>query len=342
MLILIVILVSKKGDIMRVLVTGATGFLGSALCKRLINEGHEVHILRRNSSDLSELISLPINHHIGDVTDKDSLTNSFQGMDCIFHLAGLIAYKASDRPAMEKVNLEGTKNVVDTCISLKIPKLVYLSSVVAIGASFSPNHILNEDSKYNIAHLHLGYFDTKHEAENYLVKAVQDKGLDAVMINPSTIYGAGDAKKGSRKTQVKVANGKFPIFPVGGVNIVALEDVLDAIIKVWEKGVPARRYIISGENITIQKLFEIIANAAGVEPPKTKLPNFVLFGIGYICELLEKFNIKGPISLENAYTSTMYHWFDNTRAKNELGLQPKSAEYAIKQSVNWMKDKGIA
>lgn len=326
---------------MKVLITGANGFLGSWLTRELTHEGHDVFALVRKGSDLSELKGVACKYLYGDITDLDSLYRSFEGIDAVFHLAGLIAYKKADRKMMESVNVGGTANVIKACLSKKIKRLIYVSSVTAIGASFEPDSILNEESSYTIQNLDLGYFETKHKAENLIKQACIDSNLDCVILNPSTIYGPGDAKKGSRKTQVKVAQGKFKFFTSGGVSVVAVEDVVSAILSAWKVGRKGERYILSGENITIQKLFEIIASEAGVPSPKIKIPNFVLFLLGSIGDTLERFGLSGSLSTENAWTATMYHWFDNSKAKKELGFKPRSAREAIKSSVSWMKTNGL-
>lgn len=326
---------------MKVLVTGANGFLGSWLTRALVNEGHEVSILVRPTSNLSELKGLDFKVRHGDVTDIFSLSEACVGMDAVFHLAGVIAYKKNQRTLMEKVNVEGTRNVVEVCKQQKIKRLVYLSSVTAIGASFSPNEVLNEESEYRIHNLNLGYFETKKAAEDIVVEACKNNEIDAVILCPSTIYGAGDAKKGSRGVQVKVAQQKFKFYTSGGVSVVAVEDVIDGILKAWKNGKKGERYILSGENLTIQQLFTMIANEAGVTPPKVKIPNFILHIIGTIGDLFEAMGLSSSISSENAYTSTMYHWFDSSKAKKELGFNPRPAKEAIHSSVQWMKDNGI-
>lgn len=325
---------------MKVLVTGATGFLGGWLVRRLLDEGCEVRIIKRPSSSLDELQGLKLDIVPGDVTDKESLIAAARGVDTLFHLAGLIGYTKQQRPAMEEINVQGTKNVIEACELNGVRKLVYLSSVVAIGASFDGKP-LNEESPYNVAHLHLGYFDTKHDAETLVRAAVENKRIDAVMINPSTIYGPADAKKGSRSAQLKVARGKLPFYPPGGVSIVSVEDVVDAIIAVWKKGRPGERYIVSGENLTLKAVFDIIAKEAGVKPPSIGLPKSAIFALARVGDVLELFGKKGPISSETAWTSTLYHWFDSSKAQRELGLKLKPAEYAIGQSVRWMKDNGL-
>lgn len=326
---------------MKILVTGANGFLGSWVTKALVNEGHHVYALVRPKSDISELEGVNCKYVHGDVTDVHSLLEAFKGVDTVFHLAGVIAYKKSERALMDKVNVQGTANVVSVCREHKVRRLVYLSSVVAIGAGYTPNDIMNEESPYNIKDLNLGYFETKHEAEQ-IVKTACDKGeINAVMLNPSTIYGAGDAKKGSRKMQLKVAQGKLKFYTSGGVNVVAVEDVVQGILSAWKNGRKGERYILAGENILIKDLFAMIAAEAGVKPPSHLLPDNVLHVVGAVGDFMEKMGLKGPLSRENAYTATMYHWFDSSKAQRELDFKPRPAREAIHSSVQWMKDQGL-
>lgn len=325
----------------KVLVTGANGFLGSWVTRALVNEGHDVYALVRPKSDLSELEGVNCKYVHGDVTDVHSLLDTFKGMDSVFHLAGVIAYKKSQRALMDKVNVQGTANVVSVCREHNVRRLVYLSSVVAIGGGFSTDDILNEGSTYNLTDLDLGYFETKHEAEKIVKKACDKHEIDAVILNPSTIYGAGDAKKGSRKMQLKVAQGKLKFYTSGGVNVVAVEDVVDGILKAWKDGKSGERYILCGENILIKDLFAMIAAEAGVKPPTFELPDGLLHGLGAVGDLMEKAGLKGPVSRENAYTATMYHWFDSSKAQKELGFKPRPAREAIHNSVQWMKDQHL-
>jgi dihydroflavonol-4-reductase len=324
---------------MKAIVTGANGFLGAWLTRRLLAEGHEVSALVRKNSDLAELENAKPQYVYGDVTDKESLKIAFVNKDIVFHLAGVVAYKASERALMNQVNVEGTRNVVDVCAELKTPQLLHTSSVVAIGASFKPD-LLTEKSDYTISNLNLGYFETKKMAENIVIEAVKNKRIHAICVNPATIYGFGDAKKGSRKTQVKVARGDFPFYTSGGINVVSVEDVINGILLALKNGKNGERYILSNENMTIKDLFIKIAGYAGVKAPQIYMPNWALHTIGATGDLLEKAGINIGVSRENAYTATMYHWFDSARARNELGFKPTSAEAAIENSVRWMKDNG--
>lgn len=326
---------------MKLLITGATGFVGGWLCKKLLQENHELRILHRTSSDLSDIDGLEYESFIGDVTDLNSLKKACQNVDSVFHLAGVVGYSKAARPLMQKVNVEGTKNLLEACIQNNIHRILHFSSVVAIGSSFKSDTILNEESPFNIHHLNLGYFETKHQAENLVLDATKSGRIEAVIVNPSTIYGPADAKKGSRKTQVKVAKGNFPFFTSGGVNIASVYDVVDATYQAWKSGTPGKRHILAGENITIKQLFEYIAECAQVPPPKIFLPNALVHAIGKVGDLMEGLGKKGPLNSENAWTSTMYHWFDSTKAQAELGLRVTPAKECIKTSVDWMRSNGI-
>lgn len=324
----------------KILITGATGFIGKHLAKTLCSQGVSVHALVRNpkNSDSQELLQMGAQLVIGDVTDSGSLLNAIEGKDVVYHLAGKIAYKASEREDMEKVNVKGTQKVVDACVTHNTPALIHMSSVVAVGASFD-GQILNETSPYTIGHLHLGYFETKHKAEQIVRNAFSHNKLNVFILNPSTVYGAGDATKGSRSVQRKVASGKFPFYTPGGVNVVYVDDVIDCLVNVRKRGRSGERYIVAGENLTIKDLFSVIAKEAGVKAPNIFLPRPALKVLGFIGDtVLEPLGIKGPLSSETANTSSMFHWFSSEKAQKELGLKPTPAHKAITESVRWMID----
>lgn len=325
----------------QVLVTGGSGFLGAWVIRRLLGDGHQVRVLVRPASDRRELAGLDCEYVFGDVTDPASLVAACAGQNAVFHLAGLIAYKRSQRAAMEKINVQGTANVIAAVEETGVQRLVHLSSVVAVGAGFTPDQVLNEDSPYNVGHLDMGYFETKRQAEALVRAAVAQGRVDAVMLNPSTIYGPGDARKGSRKMQLKVAQGRMKFYTSGGVNVVPVENCVDGIVRGWLQGRPGERYILCGQNMTIKELFTIIAESAGVPAPKLRLPDWVLHAVGITGDALTSLGYPMGISRENAYTATMYHYFDSAKAQRELGFTPGDSRQAIEASVRWSREHGL-
>lgn len=327
---------------MRVLVTGATGFVGSWLVRGLLDQGLDVRILRRQSSPPSTLFDESrVEVSYGDITDFQSVARAAQGCHTLFHLAGLVGYSRAQRPMMELVNVEGTINAVNAAVKNRVHRFVHMSSVVAVGASFDGTHPLNEDSPYNLSHLNLGYFETKRKAETIVLDAVSNGSLDAVVLNPSTIYGPGDALKGSRGAQLKVAQHKMPFYTSGGVSIIHVEEVVAATLSAWQRGRSGQRYILSGDNILIKDLFQMIARTAGVSAPSVRLPNKIVHLVGSIGDALENLGKKGPLNSETAWTSTMFHWYRSDRARRELGLVTRPALSSIEESVLWMRENGL-
>jgi dihydroflavonol-4-reductase len=330
---------------MNVLVTGATGFVGGWLTKALLAENSanvtSVKILARNLPDKLPFDIKKVKHAAGDVTNLTSLTAAMKDVDLVFHLAGVVGYSLADRQKMQEVNVDGTANILAAAKTTGCRRIIYMSSVAAVGASFNGKSVLNENSEYNLGPLNLGYFETKRAAEKLVLNAAKSGEIQAVVLNPSNIYGPSDAQKGSRGTQVKIARGKFPFYTSGGVSIVHVKDVVEALVAAVTRGRNGERYILSGENLRIHELFEMIAASAGVDAPKIYLPNMAVSLLANLSGHLEKMGRRGPVSSESARASILFHWFDSSKAQRELGFRFTHARVAINDSVTWMKENGV-
>jgi dihydroflavonol-4-reductase len=324
----------------KTLVTGATGFVGSKLTQKLLDLGHDVRILSRSGRPPEEFRDAGLEVVRGDISDNESVIRAAVGCKYIFHLAGVVGYAKALQQEMVMANVVGTANIIEASIKNKIEKLFYMSSVVAIGAAFRKD-VLNEESPYNVGHLNLGYFETKHRAEQLVKDAVKNGQVNAVIANPTTIYGAGDARKGSRKVQIAVAQGRFKFYTAGGANIVHIDDCIDGCMKIFEKGRPGERYILAGDNLTIKEIFTMIAKEAGVTPPFIYLPTPVVHALGRIGDWQARHHKKGLITSENAWTSTLYHWFSADKARRELGFNPRPSRLAVAESIRWMREQKI-
>lgn len=330
----------------KVFVTGGTGFLGSHLLEVLCKEGFEVSALYRTEKKLESLYSqdknlkkINVNWIQGDLFSDDW---SLEGYDFVYHLAGHVGYTKEDRELMEKVNVEGTRKVLEGIQAVKglKPRLIYSSSVVAVGANKTSSGSLDEKSIYNIASYDFGYFETKREAEK-LVKRFCKNGGDAIILNPSTIYGPRDMLKGSRKFQLQMAKGKLSVCSNGGVSIVHVADVCDAFVKSTFMGKSGQRYILSGDNITIKDLLNEIADISEVERVKVVIPTFLVLTLGRISEFLEKIGLRTGVSFENLRVATMYHWFKNDKAQKHLDFKARPYKESLKDSLDWAKSKGM-
>lgn len=328
----------------KIFVTGGTGFLGSHLLERLLLEEADVSALYRTEKKLKEfrqqdksLKDLRVNWIQGDLFSDWKA----EGYDFIYHLAGYVGYTPEERKIMKEVNIEGTRSVISKIKGAGCePKLIYSSSVVAVGAGLTKKDILNENSEFNLSSYDFGYFETKRDAEALVFSEVK-KGLHAVALNPSTIYGPRDMLKGSRKFQLKMAKGELKVCSHGGVSIVHVADVCEAFVQAAEKGKSGHRYILAGDNVTIYEMLSEIADQVKVSRPKVILPNFLLLGLGHLSRLLLLMGIKTGLNLENLQVATMYHWFDSSKAKKELGFNPRSHKEALRDSLLWAKEKGL-
>lgn len=321
---------------MKVLVTGANGFLGSWLVNRLVQDGHEVSVLIRKKPHPDSSLPRGVKVFLGDITQPPTLSSAIKEQEQIYHLAGLVAYSKEARDALFRINAQGTENILKQASIYKVQRIIVASSVVAVGASFQAE-TLNEDSLYALDSYHMSYHESKREMERIFKKYIQEGKVDGVIVNPSTIYGAGDASKPSRSTQIKVAQGRLHFYPPGGVSVVAVEDVVDGMIKAMEKGRSGERYILAGENLTLKDVFKMIASCAGVEPPRLPLPSFIFKGLACVDESLHRLGRSGPLPSERALAAMMYHWYDSSKAIKELGFVHRPAIEAIASSVEWMK-----
>lgn len=321
---------------MKVLVTGATGFLGSHLVQGLTAQGWDVRALVRKNSDLTELPS-SIQIIYGDLLDKKSVQEGLESVDGVFHVAGLMSSSPKERENLFKVNVEGTQSIVDLCIEKKIKKLVHVSSVVAVGASLD-REILNENSENITLGKSFANYDSKRQGEEIVLKAARAGALNATVVNPSLMYGARDARKSTRKGNLRAAQGKLPFYTSGGVNVVPVEDVVKAMLVAFNSGKSGERYLLTGENITIQELLTTISRLADAQEPRTVLPDKLFLALAKAHDFL---GLKTELSQENYFAATAFHWYDNSKAKKDLGFQPGPWQEALKRSVQWMKDNGL-
>jgi len=326
---------------MRALVTGASGFLGSCLCRALLAQGHEVIALHRPTSILSGLEGLPVCRVVGDMLDPASLTRAFDSVDVVFHTAAPMRPEADGRTAIEAHAL-GTRNVLQAAQRTRVRRLVHTSSVAALGIPDVPpstppenSPLLDETHSWNYVPDRWPYAYAKHTSEQEVLRAVQ-AGLDAVIVNPSVVLGAGDWYRTRRSLVAYLARGSLiPAVP-GGLNAVHIDDVVAGHLAALNRGRAGERYILGGDNLTLPELLRITAEVVGRRPPRLSLP---LWAIPVIRRVLEpaRQSLHLPIEPSMLWLAG-YHFFYNTRKSHaELGLPPAVPyRQAAAETYNWL------
>ena len=318
---------------MRILVTGATGFLGQHLVKRLLKEGHSVRIFKEkgaNSSFSGEIIT-------GDIRNPEEVNKAVKGCEIVFHLVGMVSYWSKLNPLQYDINVKGTKNIVDACLIHKIEKLIYVSSTVAVGTT---EGLADEQTPYNLSSLKISYCDTKFLAEKEINKG-REKGLNTVVLCPGSMYGEGDIRK--IKSDLTF-DFKFPfslLYISGGLGVVDVEDVVEGLIQAWKKETKGERYILVGENLSFYQIRKIIAQALNKKPPFICLPNWLLFLLSHLFLAISFFTGKKPkLTPEMVKFNKINFYFSNKKARQELELSFKSFKESAAKAVKWYQDNG--
>ena len=316
------------------LVTGATGFIGSHLAHALADRGDELRILARRSSDLGPLDELEFERATGDVTDRRAVRRAMSGVERVFHVAGRTSLREKDRAAVWQTNARGARVVFDEALTAGVERVVHTSTVGAIGVA-KPKGAVDETATFDIGHLGIAYVNSKHEAELEALRAVA-RGLDVVIVNPSFALGP-DATGGSSMNLVRrFLLRRIPVYVDGALNIVDVRDVATGHLLADRKGKVGERYILSGRNFTLDRLFADLARISGVEAPSVKLPGSVMLGV---LEAGSRAHLPVPSDPDEVRSAMLWWTYRNTRAKQELGFKPRPHEETLTDAVRWQADE---
>lgn len=333
----------------KVVITGGCGFLGQHLTKELIRVFPALKVrivdLKPNPSPLFDFSNNPnveilFNKNVCDYSIKDD----FKGVDAVIHLAGIVSFSLKDKELMEKVNVNGAKNLLKIVDENKIKLFLHISSVAALGYNDDRNKPIDETFKFDwdIAKSKKKFYMlTKYLADVEVEKA-RKKGLNMVIVYPGLMYGPGDLTNQSRFIKA-MKDRKIPLNMPGGTNVIDVRDVARGIVTVLKKEVYGGDFLLSGYNLTFKEINQIIAGELGVKPPSITLPkskvlNSLMFYLMLFIESLAK-NID--LTADNIDSAFKFRYFDNSKAKNELGWEPKIRfEKTIKDMIIWMNKNG--
>jgi len=251
-------------------ITGANGLVGSYFVRYLLSAGYSIRALKRKTSDLSLLADVKdkVDWIEGDILDVFSLEETFSGCDLVLHTAALVSYDSRDRDRIFQTNIEGTANVVNTCLNLNINRLLYISSIAAIGRKSDSKEWVKETNSWDTNKGLSDYSISKHEAELEVWRGMTE-GLEVIIVNPSIILGAGFWSAGSSRLFTTVSK-KFPFYTSGSTGFVDVRDVVTATMKLHEKNIINERFILNSGNYAYKYIFDLIAKGFGVKGPTIK------------------------------------------------------------------------
>lgn len=325
----------------KILVTGATGLLGAHVLQQLVAKKHDVtaicrstsskkvieKVFRTYSSDTSDIQK--IKWVIGDVTDYFSLEDSFDGIDTVYHIAGMISFQGKDKQKLENVNIQGSANVVNAALHRGVKKVIYVSSVAALGRA-DVEDIINEETPWKNSPVNTHYAVTKHAGEREIWRG-SEEGLDVLVVNPGLILGYGDWDSGTGKIVKRIAEGQS-FYTDGSNGWVDVRDVARAMIDLDEANVINEKFILVSENVSFEKGFAVMANHLGSKAPSIKAGKLLL-GTALWMERVKSFLFsKEPlVTPETLMTASLKSRYDNSKIKNQIGFEFTPFEETVKE-----------
>ena len=322
---------------MKALVTGATGFVGSAVVRRLLREGHHVRAWVRATSDRRNLQDIDVEVIEGDLIDADSLLQACDGCDALFHVAADYRLWAPAPDELYRTNVDGTRAILEAAKRVGIPRVVYTSSVATLGIpkDGTPG---NENTAVALGDMIGHYKRSKFLAEE-VARTFAVEGLPVVIVNPSTPLGPRDIKPTPTGRIVRDAvAGRLPAYVDTGLNIVHVDDVAEGHWLAFLRGAVGERYILGGFDLSLHEVLLQIADISGRSPPKWRLPHAAVMPVAYAAEAWARLTGTNPIAtVEEVRMSKKHMYFSSTKAMRELGYAPRPARLALEDAVRWFK-----
>ena len=325
---------------MNALVTGATGFVGGAVARALVQAGAEVRVLTRKGADLQNLAGLPVKQVHGDLRDRDSLRQALRGCRQLYHVAAHYALWAKDPSIFYDINVTGTRNILETAREVGVERSVYCSTIGAIG--LPPGGGLGtEETPVSLEQMAGHYKRSKYLAEQEVQKLAQE-GLPVVIVNPSAPVGAADVKPTpTGQIIVDFMKGRMPAYIETGMNLIDVDDVAQGHLLAMQKGRQGERYILGNKNLLLNEVFQILSRITGVKAPSVKLPRLAILPLAYANQWIANLTGVPPrIPLEGVKMAKYKMHYDCSKAIRELGLPQTPVEVALEKAVRWFREHG--
>lgn len=328
---------------MTMVVTGATGFVGSAVVRALLARGDSVRVTARDGANLHNLADLDVEIVKADLLDPESLTGALRGAKGLYHVAADYRLWMRDPKPMYMANVEGTKALMQAALTQGIERIVYCSSVAVLGLH-SDGKPATEETPSTLDNMIGPYKKSKFLAEEVVRQMIAEQGLPCVIVNPSTPIGPRDIKPTpTGRMIVEAASGKMPAFVDTGLNVVHVDDVASGHLKAFDQGRVGERYILGGENLSLASILRIVAETVGAKPPTIAIPHNAIMPIAWAAEAwarITKTDKEPFVTIDGLNMAKKKMFFDAAKAKNELGFDARPARQAIEDAIEWFRQEG--
>lgn len=326
---------------MKILVTGASGFLGARLCRLLCEEGHGVRASYHPGDDPRLLDGLPLeSRRPADLGDEGALGRAVAGVEAVFHVASLVSFRQRDYARLLAVNVDGTRLLLRLALEAGVQRLVYTSTVNTLGIP-EPGMVGDEQTPFSWGPWHLGYMDSKAAAERLVLEAAE-RGHHTLAVLPGTLFGPGDINRNAGAYLLAGARGRLVAAPPGGTSVAHVDDVARGHLLALQRGRPGERYVLGGENLTYGQLFALISEALGRRPPRFTLPAGPLRRLGSAADLLGiRLGLPMPLSEGLMVAACARLFYSSDKARRELGYRFRPAAEAIADAVGWYRQRNI-
>jgi dihydroflavonol-4-reductase len=322
-----------------VLVTGGSGFVGSAVARALLARGARLRLLVRPESPRTNLQSLAAEVVVGDMRDPSAMAEALAGCRFLFHVAADYRLWARDPEEIVRNNLQGTTSVMEAALAAGVERIVYTSSVATLRLTGTSTPA-DEKGPLDEAEAVGAYKRSKVTAERIVERMIADRGLPAVIVNPSTPVGPRDVRPTpTGRIIVEAASGRMPAFVDTGLNLVHVDDVADGHIRALEKGRIGQRYILGGQDASLGEMLGAIARLTKRRPPRLQLPIGPLAPLAEVAELFGRISGREPFLTKDGLKMARQHmYFTSARAEAELGYSARPYERALADAVDWFRD----
>jgi dihydroflavonol-4-reductase len=328
---------------MKCFVTGATGFLGSHVARRLLSQGAELRLLVRPTSRIDNIADLAAERIVGDLRDSESLKRGMSGCEFVFHVAADYRLWSRNGQELYDSNVEGTRNILAAARDSGVRRVICTSSVATMG--FGNNgRLTDEKTPVTLSNMIGDYKRSKFMAEQLVIEAGRG-GQNVVVVNPTTPVGERDIKPTpTGRIVVDFLRRKFPAYVDTGLNLVDVTDCARGHLLAMEKAVPGERYILGGENLTLKQILDKLASITGLSSPKLKLPYAMAYATGVVDTVVSGKILKREprVTLDAVRMGRKKMFITSAKAERELGWNPGPVDGALRRAVEWFQANGYA